>query len=345
MSKDYGSWMKDKGIEKPKTYSDKIKVSIDEILSNKPKTFDDFLNQLELAGYEIKRRKNIGIKGNGQKKFINLKTLGGDYTQDKIIDLILNLSSNVQPKNNDKIQVVKDLEQAYNDKGVAYSMWARRFNMSQLLSTINYMYDNGYKSYADIKAKYDEINPRFESVDNKIKSIDEKMKTISKMQKVIIDYSKTKETYTKYKMSGYSKKFKQENLKELTIFENAKKEFKELGKGNKFPTMQELKQEYAKLKSEKKRAYDDYKEITTDMQDLLNAKSNLEVLLQIDVEEKEIEKQKDREQTQDRKEKTERQRGDAQNDFNKIIRKRVLGYYPKNRKNEKISNRDFSTFS
>jgi len=39
---------------------------------------------MEAAEYEIKRGKNISFKGKGNKGFIRLRSLKGDYTEDAI---------------------------------------------------------------------------------------------------------------------------------------------------------------------------------------------------------------------------------------------------------------------
>ena len=67
---------------------DHICDEIDRILSGKPKDFEDFLHRLELAGYEIKRGKQISVKGAGQKRFIRLRSLGEGYMENDIRDRI-----------------------------------------------------------------------------------------------------------------------------------------------------------------------------------------------------------------------------------------------------------------
>lgn len=63
--------------KKPK-FRDGICREIDRILSGRPKDFEDFLRQLEAAGYEIKRGKQISVKGCGQQRFIRFRSLERD---------------------------------------------------------------------------------------------------------------------------------------------------------------------------------------------------------------------------------------------------------------------------
>lgn len=66
------------------TFRDIICESIDQALSQKPADFEAFLHLLENSGYEIKRGKNIALKGKGQQRFIRLHSLGGGYSEEEI---------------------------------------------------------------------------------------------------------------------------------------------------------------------------------------------------------------------------------------------------------------------
>ena len=50
----------------------------------KPKDWEEFLLLLAEEGYEIKRGKNIAIKGRAQQRFVRLRSLGEDYTEEAL---------------------------------------------------------------------------------------------------------------------------------------------------------------------------------------------------------------------------------------------------------------------
>ena len=77
----YGKWL---GDNKPLSHSDKLRQTIDEMLAQKPKTFDEFLQLTQGASYEIKSGKHYAFKGAEQKKFIRLRSLGNGYSEDEI---------------------------------------------------------------------------------------------------------------------------------------------------------------------------------------------------------------------------------------------------------------------
>ena len=77
----YGKWLGDK---KPISHSEKIRQTIDEILSKKPIDFNAFLSEMVQAGYLVKQGKYIAFKGKDQKKFIRLRSLGEGYSEEEI---------------------------------------------------------------------------------------------------------------------------------------------------------------------------------------------------------------------------------------------------------------------
>lgn len=54
----------------------------------KPANFTVFLEEMKLAGYEIKQGNHISFKGQNQKKFIRLCSLGNGYSEDEIKAII-----------------------------------------------------------------------------------------------------------------------------------------------------------------------------------------------------------------------------------------------------------------
>ena len=64
---------------------DRLCGVIDEILQQKPTDYEDFLQNLEQQGYEIKRGKYTSVKGqSGKKRFIRFRTLGEGYSEEEI---------------------------------------------------------------------------------------------------------------------------------------------------------------------------------------------------------------------------------------------------------------------
>lgn len=78
-----------------------------------------------------------------------------------------------------------------------------------------------------------------------------------------------------YRKSGYSKKFYEAHRDEIVLHKAAKEAFSKLPDG-KTPKVKDLNEEFARLLSEKKAAYSEYKKIKKEMRDHQIAKQNVE---------------------------------------------------------------------
>ena len=121
----------------------------------------------------------------------------------------------------------------------------------------------------------DESSARYHALMKTIKDTEEKMETNKTIKMHIINYSKTRETYITYRKSGYSKKFLEAHRDEITLHRAAKEAFSKLPEG-KIPKVKELNDEFTRLLSEKKAAYNEYKKIKKEMRDYQIAKQNVE---------------------------------------------------------------------
>ena len=104
---------------------------------------------------------------------------------------------------------------------------------------------------------------------------EEKMAQNKVLKTHIINYAKTRDTYIVYRKSGYSKKFYEAHRDEIILHKAAKEAFSKLPDG-KIPKVKDLNEEFARLLSEKKAAYSEYKKIKKEMRDYQIAKQNVE---------------------------------------------------------------------
>ena len=77
--KHYGEWL---GDNKTPTFQQRLKEQIDLCLADHPASFDEFLQTMEAAGYEVKQRRGaISFRTEGQIRFtrLNAHTLGKGY--------------------------------------------------------------------------------------------------------------------------------------------------------------------------------------------------------------------------------------------------------------------------
>ncbi len=65
------------------SWKEKLRVAIDNAIASSS-SFDEFLEQLQSIGYEFKKGKHISFLAPGQQRFTRSKSIGDDYTEERI---------------------------------------------------------------------------------------------------------------------------------------------------------------------------------------------------------------------------------------------------------------------
>lgn len=121
----------------------------------------------------------------------------------------------------------------------------------------------------------DGSSAKYHELMKSLKDTEEKMAANKVIKTQIFNYAKTRQTYIAYRKSGYIKKFFEAHRDEITLHKAAKEAFSKLPDG-KITKVKDLNEKFAKLLSEKKAAYSEYKKIKKEMRDYQIAKQNVE---------------------------------------------------------------------
>ena len=293
-SKSYNKW---RGERAEPTQLEQVRSAIDAALSQKPANWDAFVALLAENGCEVKRRgKTLSFRGAGWERFIRADRLGADYLEAALLDAILGRQEHT-PQRTAIIgaprtpSLLIDIDAKIRaGKGVGYQRWASKFNAKQLGQTMTYLKEHDLMNYADLKKKTQAATEQFHALSAQIKSAEARMAEIAVLRGHIVNFAKTKKTFEAYKASGYTKKFLAEHEAEILLHRSAKRAFQELNV-KKLPTVKSLQEEYAKLLSEKKAAYPDYRKAKQEMQELLIVQANVAKILGAEPREAEHEKE------------------------------------------------------
>lgn len=284
-----------------KSIRDKIREDIDLIMTKNPKDMNELLKFLEEMGYEIRRGKHIGVKGEEQKSFIRIDSLGAGY-REKDFEKIFSGEESFNPpprekqshryeKPEKKFDMLIDIQEIIaKGKGPGYERWAKVHNIKQISQTLIYLRDHDIRDMDELTRRAGESSARFTELSQTIKDAEKRMAEIAVLKTHIINYSKTKDIYVAYRKAGYSKQFFEAHREEILLHKAAKEAFGQLEGG--VPKLKDLNQEYAELLQKKKDAYAEYRSIKEENKELQMAKHNLERFLnQQDEEQKAKEKQ------------------------------------------------------
>ena len=266
---------------------DVIREDILKCLEQKPADFEELLKLLQQEGYEIKRGKHTAICGKEQKRFIRFRSLGEDYTEENLKKIIAGekdlpekkekaSDQKVVKSEKRKFDLVVDIqEKMAQGKNGGYVRWAKKYDIKQFAESILFLQQHDIHDKETLDALVDGSSTRYHELMKIIKDAEEKMAQNKVLKTHIINYAKTRDTYIAYRKSGYSKKFYEAHRDEIILHKAAKEAFSKLPDG-KIPKVKDLNEEFARLLSEKKAAYSEYKKIKKEMRNYQIAKQNVE---------------------------------------------------------------------
>jgi hypothetical protein len=288
-----------------------LQENIDRILGEHPEDFNAFLQKLRESGYEVKTGKHVGIRGPGQKRFTRLRSLGDGYTEEGIRKYI---AGEMEFAEDEKKQIHKnprsrrswkqpergfdlliDINKKMQEgKGKGYERWAKVYNIKQVSKALLYLQEHGIRDYEELSKRADGSAERFHELSDAIKAKEEKLKEIAELKMHIINYGKTKDVYAAYRKSGFSEAFLEEHRREITLHKAAKEAFDKLGR-KRLPRIKDLSAQYGQILAEKKKLYEEYRNVKKEMMDYQIAKRDIDEFLKIDEEQRQKEQNKTKE--------------------------------------------------
>lgn len=250
--KEKGRSQYERGLEKKgQSWKALLRKNIDKAILNAT-DFDDFLRIMDSLHYEIKRGKYISFRAEGQERFTRGKTLGYDYTEERLRERISGARTT-------QVGLLYDIE------SIAKKYQANPYiennlkikNIKLMAQTYNYLSENKLLSSEALSEKRSELKGRYDSSRERIKIIEKRLKVIAEDISNIDKYRKNKPVADKLNSVIFKEKYKREHESELIIFTAAEEYLAKCFKG-KLPLIKELRAEQKKLNDEKNKLYGKY---------------------------------------------------------------------------------------
>lgn len=250
--KEKGRSQYERGLEKKgQSWKALLRKNIDKAILNAT-DFDDFLRIMDSLHYEIKRGKYISFRAEGQERFTRGKTLGYDYTEERLRERISGARTT-------QVGLLYDIE------SIAKKYQANPYiennlkikNIKLMAQTYNYLSENKLLSSEALSEKRSELKGRYDSSRERIKIIEKRLKVIAEDISNIDKYRKNKPVADKLNSVVFKEKYKREHESELIIFTAAEEYLAKCFKG-KLPLIKELRAEQKKLNDEKNKLYGKY---------------------------------------------------------------------------------------
>ena len=277
--KTYAEWDAQK---KGKSWKAKLKIAIDAAIPQ-AKDFDGFLRLMEAQGYEVKQGKFISFRAPGQERFTRCKTLGEDYTEERITQRIKGIAIDRGPRRRSAGEIslriaLEDSIKAQQSAG--YARWAKLHNLKQAAKALNFITEHQIDSYADLEGRIAEISATNDEAAAALKTVERRLADMAVLIKDISTYKKLRPLALEMRKAKDKAAFRREHESQLLLYEAAAKALKDAGV-TKLPNLAALKAEYRKLDEEKGRLYERYSEVKAELTEYGIIKQNVDSILRV----------------------------------------------------------------
>ena len=263
------------------SWKQKLKQTIDRLVIT-AKDYDDFLRLMQEAGYEIKPGKYISFRAEGQERFTRSKTIGENYTEERIKERIAGRTprrSRKQTTPND-ISLIGDIQERIrliDSKG--YEHKAKLTILKEAARTLNYLTENNLLQYADLEKKVEDVHISYDRTGKELKAVEARLREVQPLIKNISNYQRLKPVYDAFQKAKDKPSFKTKHEAELVIFEATRSTLLAMQGDEKLPSLKTLQAEQQRLLEEQQRLYDERAKLKKEEKKIETIKSNVDTFL------------------------------------------------------------------
>ena len=267
------------------SWKGKLKIAVDTLIPQVA-SFEELLQRLQAAGYEIKPGKYISCRAPGQERFTRIKTLGADYTEEAIKERIAGKHTKAAkaPKEQRGVSLLIDIESSIKaQESRGYEQWAKIHNLKLAAKTMNFLTEHKIEQYADLVSRIEEINAENEKTADALKSVEKRLADMAVLMKHVTTYQKTKTVYEAYRRAKDKDTYRAKQESSLILHEAAAKALKAAGV-TKLPNLAAMQEEYGKLQAQKEALYTDYGKLKKQVKEYDVIKQNIDSILRLEKE-------------------------------------------------------------
>ena len=263
------------------SWKQKLKQTIDRLVIT-AKDYDDFLRLMQEAGYEIKTGKYISFRAEGQERFTRSKTIGENYTEERIKERIAGRTPRrnrrqTVPKGISLIGDIQERIRLIDSKGYEYK--AKLTILKEAARTLNYLTENNLLQYADLEKKVEDVHSSYDRTGKELKGVEARLREVQPLIKNISNYQRLKPVYDAFQKAKDKPGFKAKHEAELVIFEAARSTLLAMRGDEKLPSLKTLQAEQQRLLEEQQQLYDERAKLKKEVKQIETIKSNVDTFL------------------------------------------------------------------
>ena len=266
------SWYENEQAKRGASWKSRLQFDIDRMI-NQSKNWNEFLKKMADLGYEIKYGKHIAFKPKDKPRFTRAKTIGEDYTEERLKERISERVSIKTPAVKKRIGRVIDMNTSMKVKeSKGYEYWATKHNLNTMAESVIFLREQGIKSVKQLDEYIQKAADERQNLQDKIKAIDKEIQKLSATMEQVHTVKKYREYYKEYKASPSDKAFFEEYKAQITLYENALSELKK--SYSKLPNSKDILAELDKFQEKKNTLMQEYSSTKSTMDELYQIRKN-----------------------------------------------------------------------
>ena len=230
----------------------KLRVAVDKAIWSSV-NYNEFLQKMQLAGYEVRQGKHLSFRAPEQKNFTYMKLLGSYYTEENVRTRL--------EKNRYKTKAPKHLSQearlyinisTYVTTGnwEGFERWAKLNNLKEAARTFNYLSENNLLNYEDFQQHVSDVDASVKAADQRITQINSELSTQKIIQKHCDSYRLCRKVIENAKSAPNPTAYRSRHQAEYQLHDSLKKELQDFGI-TKIPSSEKIQKRIDNLVSEK----------------------------------------------------------------------------------------------
>ena len=276
------SWYENQHAKQGTSWKSKVQFDIDRTLKQ-AKDWEDFLKRMSELGYEIKHGKHIAFRHKEKQRFTRAKTIGDDYTEDKLKERLANnlqlVHSGVK-KRVGKLVNVKNNEKVKSSTG--YEFWAKKHNLKTMADSVIAIRELGINSKQELEEYVQKSAEERQVLLDQIQAVESNMNQVSETMENVETIRKYREHYKYHKENPDNKRFAQEYSAELKLYTVASKAIMNSHKS--VPKSKDILAELDQLQEKKNTLMQEYSRSNDFFSELVQYKKNYEIYMDREVE-------------------------------------------------------------
>ncbi len=250
----------------------KLRVAVDKAIWTSI-NYEEFLQKMHLAGYEIRQGKHLSFRAPEQKNFTYMKSLGSYYSEENVrIRLSKNRSKVKTPKHLSREARLYINISTYVTTGnrEGFERWAKLNNLKEAARTFNYLSENNLLNYENFQQHVADIDNSIIATEQRISELSSEIFHQELIQKQCSSYRTCRKIVEGAKAAPNPQKYKVIHQSEYKLHDAFKQQLQELGI-TKLPSQERLQKKIDNLKNERSSA-------TSEKQDLEKKRSILNTI-------------------------------------------------------------------